>query len=84
MPKRGSRGGGSSKQKRLEAVRSRWVSEGCSSSLQMSIAAVGEFSLPSATETLLLQCSCERQVPKQENIGEHDFQEASGDGQQNR
>lgn len=56
---------------------------GHSSTPQMSVAAVGEFSLPSAGETLLLQCLCEMQVPNQESIGEGDFQGAPGDGQQN-
>lgn len=35
------------------------MSGGHSSSPQMSGGAVGEFSLPSASETFLLQCSCE-------------------------
>jgi len=67
MPKRGSRGERSCKQKCLEVVRVNWVSEGHSSSPQMSVAAVGEFSLPSASETLLLQYSCEAGT----HTGEH-------------
>lgn len=58
------------------------MSGGRSSSPQTSGAAVAEFRLPPASGSLLLQCSCERQTPKQESIGEPDFQEAPRDDQQ--